>query len=103
MEMLIPAAATPCRARPRISTPKADVGAPVQMAELTIMTVMAAWMVKCRPKMSVSCAQKGREAAEVKLKDETIQFNCLISSGPGQLAVHSRWAVAKGGDIMNTY
>jgi hypothetical protein len=101
--MLTPAAAMPCRARPRRITPKADVGAPVQMAKPTIMTMMAAWTVRCRPKMSASCAQKGRKAAEVRLKDEMIQFNCLISSGARLLAVRSRWAVAKGGDMMNTY
>lgn len=87
--MLIPAIAIPCRARPKMSTPKADVGDPVQMAEPTSMTIMAAWILTCRPKISVSWAQKGRKAAEVKLAADMSQLNCLISSGVGLSAARS--------------
>ena len=86
MHILTPEVPTPCSARPRRSTPKADVGAPVEMAESTIRTIIAAWMVGCRPNMSAACAQKGRKVVEVRLKAEMIQFNCLISSGAGRLA-----------------
>jgi hypothetical protein len=44
------------------------------------MMTTAAWMVPWRPKMSAICAQKGRKAAAVRLKDEMIQLSWLIWS-----------------------
>jgi hypothetical protein len=74
-EILTPAAPTPCNARPRRRTLNVEVGEPVQMAEPTTMVKMAAWRVLCLPNRSESWAQKNRDAAEVKLKAEMIQFN----------------------------
>lgn len=73
--MLTPAAPMPWMARPTRRAPKADVGAPVQIAEPMSRKRMVSWMVVCRPKISAAWAQKGRKAAAVRLKAEMIQFD----------------------------
>lgn len=80
IEMLTPEHPIPCMARPRRNTGNEDVGAPVQMADPTIMMMIAACTAACRPKTSVIWAQKKRKAADVRLKEEIIQFSCFISS-----------------------
>lgn len=81
--MLIPAQPTPWMARPRRRTPKAVMGAPVQMAEPMIVTIREAWRVVVRPKMSATWAQRGRKEAEVRLKEEMIQLSWDSWSGEG--------------------
>jgi hypothetical protein len=78
----MPAAPTPWRARPRRRTAKPasrddgeEVGAAVHRAEPMEMMAIEAWSVKCRPKISASWAQKGRNAAAVRLKEEIIQLS----------------------------
>jgi len=39
------------------------------------MRMMVVWIVACRPKISAIWAQKGRNAAEVRLKTEMIQLS----------------------------
>jgi hypothetical protein len=51
------------------------------MALPTSMMQMVVWMVAWRPKTSAIWAQKGRNAAEVRLKEEMIQLSCEIWSG----------------------
>jgi hypothetical protein len=79
-QILIPAAPTPCRARPNSSSGKAEVGEAVHSADPMVMMTSAACSVACRPKTSASWAKMGRKAAEVRLKDVMIQLSCLISS-----------------------
>jgi hypothetical protein len=81
MQMLMPAAPTPCRARPSSRTGKAFVGAAVHSAEPTVMMPRAVWSVAWRPKTSASWAKMGRNAAEVRLKAVMIQFSWSSWSG----------------------
>ena len=80
-QMLIPAAPTPCRARPNRSSGKAVVGAAVHRAEPMVMMTIAVCRVAWRPKVSASWAKRGREVAEVRLKAVMIQFSWASWSG----------------------
>lgn len=85
---LSPAAERPWMPRPRRRTGKAEVGAPVQRALPMSMITMAALRAAPRPKTSAICAQNGMNAAEVRLKAETIQLSWENSSKSP--AIHGR-------------
>ena len=83
----------PWIARPKRSSPNALVGDAVQMALPMSMRAMATWMVLWRPKMSAMLPQKGMKAAEVRLKDETIQFCCSSSPVAKQVSTYNMYGV----------
>lgn len=74
-QILMPATPMPWMARPSRRTEYLEVGEPVQMAEPTATTMMLERMVVKRPNVSASWAQKGRNAADVRLKAEMIQLS----------------------------
>jgi len=78
---LVPAAASPCNALPKIRTGKAFVGAEVQIALPIIMMNRAVSMAASRPNVSAIWPQKGMNAAEQILKADIIQFIWEICPG----------------------
>ena len=79
MHTLRPAQPMPWSARPSRRTGKLARGAPVHMALPMTVMMMAAWTEARRPKTSAIWPQKGMNAAEVRLKAETIQFSWEIA------------------------
>lgn len=80
------------------------VGVAVQMAEPRMVIIREAWRVVVRPKMSATWAQRGRKEAEVRLKEEIIQFSWESWSGWGGLAGGSlgRETDGVGVDVVQT-
>jgi hypothetical protein len=65
----------PWNAWPRRSMEKAFAGAAEQRMLPRSMRSMEPWRAELRPKTSANWPQKGMNAAEVKLRAETIQLN----------------------------